>query len=46
MCIGSIWGTENHFRAMTATGDVKQKLEILDRLLEMTVVIGFSKYVP
>ncbi|MDY6891096.1 MAG: CopG family transcriptional regulator [Pseudomonadota bacterium] len=26
------WDTENHFRAMAATGDVKQALAILDRL--------------
>jgi predicted DNA-binding protein len=26
------WDTENHFRVMAATGDVKQALAILDRL--------------
>ncbi|MBK5968304.1 MULTISPECIES: ribbon-helix-helix domain-containing protein [Thiorhodovibrio] len=26
------WDTENHFRAMAATGDIKQALKILDRL--------------
>jgi predicted transcriptional regulator len=26
------WDTENHFRAMAATGDVGQALSILDRL--------------
>ncbi len=26
------WDTENHFRAMAATGDVEQALGILDRL--------------
>ena len=26
------WDTENHFRAMAATGDIKQALSILDRL--------------
>lgn len=26
------WDTENHFRAMAATGDVHQALAILDRL--------------
>lgn len=26
------WDTENHFRAMAATGDVKEALAILDRL--------------
>jgi hypothetical protein len=26
------WDTENHFRAVAATGDVKQALAILDRL--------------
>ena len=26
------WDTENHFRALAATGDVKQALAILDRL--------------
>jgi len=26
------WDTENHFRAMAATGDVKQALAILERL--------------
>lgn len=26
------WDTENHFRAMAATGDLKQALEILNRL--------------
>ncbi len=26
------WDTENHFRAMAATGDVSQALKILDRL--------------
>ncbi len=26
------WDTENHFRALAATGNVKQALEILDRL--------------
>ncbi|WPL15307.1 hypothetical protein Thiowin_00194 [Thiorhodovibrio winogradskyi] len=26
------WDTENHFRAMAATGDIKQALGILDRL--------------
>jgi len=28
----SAWDTENHFRAMAATGDVNQALAILDRL--------------
>ncbi len=28
----SAWDTENHFRAMAATGDVRQALGILDRL--------------
>lgn len=28
----SAWDTENHFRAMAATGDVLQGLSILDRL--------------
>lgn len=26
------WDTENHFRAIAATGDVKEALAILDRL--------------
>ena len=26
------WDTENHFRALAATGDVRQALVILDRL--------------
>lgn len=26
------WDTENHFRAIAATGDIKQALETLDRL--------------
>ncbi|WP_299868602.1 CopG family transcriptional regulator [Zoogloea sp.] len=26
------WDTENHFRALATTGDVKQALAILDRL--------------
>lgn len=26
------WDTENHFRAIAVTGDVRQALEILDRL--------------
>lgn len=26
------WDTENHFRAMAATGDVQQSLAVLDRL--------------
>ncbi len=26
------WDTENHFRALAATGDVRQALDILDRL--------------
>lgn len=26
------WDTENHFRAMAATGDVKDAIAILDRL--------------
>ena len=26
------WDTENHFRALAATGDVRQALAILDRL--------------
>ena len=26
------WDTENHFRAMAATGDVRQALAVLDRL--------------
>ena len=26
------WDTENHFRAVAATGDVKEALAILDRL--------------
>ena len=28
----SAWDTENHFRAMAATGDMRQALGILDRL--------------
>lgn len=28
------WDTENHFRAMAATGDVRQALAVLDRLDE------------
>ena len=28
----SAWDTENHFRAMAATGDVRKTLGILDRL--------------
>jgi predicted transcriptional regulator len=28
----SAWDTENHFRAMAATGDLAQALAILDRL--------------
>lgn len=28
----SAWDTENHFRAMTATGDVQLALAVLDRL--------------
>ncbi len=28
----SAWDTENHFRAMAATGDVKKTLAVLDRL--------------
>ena len=28
----SAWDTENHFRALAATGDVRQALAILDRL--------------
>ena len=28
----SSWDTENHFRAMAATGDVRQALAVLDRL--------------
>jgi predicted transcriptional regulator len=28
----SAWDTENHFRAMAATGDVSKALAILDRL--------------
>jgi predicted transcriptional regulator len=28
----SAWDTENHFRAMAATGNVQQALAILDRL--------------
>jgi hypothetical protein len=28
----SAWDTENHFRAMTATGDVGKALAVLDRL--------------
>ena len=28
----SAWDTENHFRAMAATGDVRNALGILDRL--------------
>ena len=28
----SAWDTENHFRAMTATGDVQTALTVLDRL--------------
>lgn len=31
----SAWDTENHFRAMAATGDVRQALGILDRLDEV-----------
>lgn len=26
------WDTENHFRALAATGDVRQALAVLDRL--------------
>ena len=26
------WDTENHFRAMAATGDMRQALAVLDRL--------------
>ena len=26
------WDTENHFRAMAATGDVRKALDVLDRL--------------
>jgi len=26
------WDTENHFRALAATGDIPQAVEILDRL--------------
>jgi predicted transcriptional regulator len=28
----SAWDTENHFRAMAATGDVQKALAVLDRL--------------
>jgi hypothetical protein len=28
----SAWDTENHFRAMAATGDVQAALAVLDRL--------------
>ena len=28
----SAWDTENHFRALAATGDVRKALAILDRL--------------
>ena len=28
----SAWDTENHFRAMAATGDVRKALAVLDRL--------------
>jgi len=28
----SAWDTENHFRALAATGDVQQALAVLDRL--------------
>jgi predicted transcriptional regulator len=28
----SAWDTENHFRAMAATGDVQEALAVLDRL--------------
>lgn len=28
----SAWDTENHFRAMAATGDVREALAVLDRL--------------
>jgi hypothetical protein len=28
----SAWDTENHFRAMAATGDVSKALAVLDRL--------------
>ena len=28
----SVWDTENHFRAMAATGDVREALVVLDRL--------------
>jgi predicted DNA-binding protein len=28
------WDTENHYRAMAATGDVKKGLSVLDRLDE------------
>ncbi len=31
----SAWDTENHFRAVAATGDVQQALKILDRLEAM-----------
>jgi predicted transcriptional regulator len=33
----SAWDTENHFRALSATGDVAQALAILDRLDAMDV---------
>lgn len=28
----SAWDTENHFRVMAATGDIRQALNALDRL--------------
>ena len=31
----SSWDTENHFRALAATGDVKSALSVLDRLDEL-----------
>ncbi len=30
--LNSAWDTENHFRAMAATGDVGKALAVLDRL--------------
>ena len=28
----SAWDTENHFRALAATGDVRRALDVLDKL--------------
>lgn len=35
----SSWDTENHFRAMAATGDVQKALAVLDRL-DATDAVG------